>query len=74
MVRIKIIELARGKKICREEMKKIFGGTIFVKDPCSSTGYYLGSDPYVISDPSPRTPFHLSELFGGRSECGGKKK
>jgi len=74
MVRIKIIDLERGKKISRAEMKRIVGGTTSVNHPYARIGYYLGSDPYAISDPSPITPFQLSELLGEISECGGKRK
>ncbi len=68
MARIKIRDLPKDRKISREEMKKVFGGTISINQPFSRTGYYLEGDP------SPRVPPHLAELFGGISECGVKKK
>ena len=74
MVRIKIRDLPRGRKISREEMKRVFGGTISINQPFSRIGYYLEGDPYVLSDPSPRVPPHLAELFGDISEYGEKKK
>ncbi len=74
MARIKIRDLPKDRKISREEMKKVFGGTISTNQPFSRTGYYLEGDPYVLNDPSPGVPPHLAELFGGISECGVKKK
>lgn len=74
MARIKIRNLPKDRKINREEMKKIFGGAISTNQTYPRTGYYLGSDPYVISDPFPVIPPYLSELFGSISYCGEKKK
>ena len=74
MVRIKIRDLPRDRKISRAEMKKIFGGTLSVDQPYSHTGYRLGANPYMISDPSPRVPPSLSELFVSTSEYGVRKK
>jgi len=74
MVRIKIKDLPKDKKISREEMKKVFGGAISVNLPYPHSGYYLGSDPYVINDPFPENLPSFSEWFGSKSECGGKKK
>ncbi len=73
MTRIKIKDLPKDMKVSREEMKKIFGGTISVKQPYLQTGYYLGSDPYVINDPSPAVPPCLSEWFGNTFHYGVKK-
>ena len=53
MVRIKIRDLPRDRKISRAEMKKIFGGTISINQSYSHSGYRPGSNPYEISDPSP---------------------
>ena len=74
MARIKIKDLPKDMNISREEMKRLFGGAISVNLPYSHSGYYLGSDPYVINDPSPENLPYLSEWFGSKSEYGGKKK
>ena len=52
MSHIKIKDLPRGKKISKEEMKRLFGGAIYGHLSSPRTGYYLGSDPYVVNDPS----------------------
>ena len=64
MARITIKDLPREKKISSEEMKKVFGGSISGYQSNPSSGYYLGSDPYSIDDPSQLIPPHLAELFG----------
>ncbi len=74
MARIKIRDLPKDRKISREEMKKVFGGTISINQPYSNSGYRLGGNPYEISDPSPSAPPSLSELFVSISECGLKNK
>ena len=74
MARIKIRDLPKDRKISKEEMKKVFGGTISINQPYSNSGYRLGGNPYEISDPSPSAPPSLSELFVSISECGVKKK
>jgi hypothetical protein len=74
MVRIKIRDLPKDRKISKEEMKKVFGGTISINQPYSHSGYRLEGNPYEISDPSPPVPSSLSELFVSISECGVKKK
>jgi len=72
MARIKIKDLAKGQKISRDDMKKVFGGTVSAKRPHLQSGYYLEGDPYVISDPSPvRSPdfpslLRSTSVFGGR--------
>jgi len=74
MVRIKIRDLPKDRKISREEMKKVFGGTIALTQPYSHSGYRLEGNPYEISDPSPSVPPSLSELFVSISARGVKKK
>ena len=74
MARIKIRDLPKDRKISKEEMKKVFGGTISINQPYSNSGYRLGGNPYEISDPSPSAPPSLSELFVSISECGLKNK
>lgn len=74
MARIKIKDLAKDQKISRDEMKKIFGGTVSTKRPFLGSGYYLESDPYVISDPSPVGSSDFSKWFRSVSAIGGKKR
>jgi len=75
MARIKIKDLPKDMKISREEMKKLFGGAISLNHPYLHTGYYLGSDPYVINDPHQSIDsIYLSERFGSISEWGERKK
>ena len=66
MARITIKDLPGDKKISKEEMKKLFGGAVSGYKIHPSTGYYMGSDPFVINDPSPPIPPHLVELFGAK--------
>ena len=68
MARITIKDLPKGKKISSEEMKKVFGGTISGHQSNPNSGYYLGSDPYTINDPSPFIPPHLAQFFGGKKK------
>ena len=74
MARIKIKDLPKDQKISRDEMKKVFGGTVSAKQPYLQSGYYLESDPYVINDPSPVGSPQLSEWFRSVSTIGGKKR
>ena len=64
MARITIKDLPRERKISSEEMKKVFGGSIAGDQHNPNSGYYLGSDPYTVHDPTPLIPPHLAELFG----------
>jgi len=74
MTRIKIRDLPKDRKVSREEMRKIFGGVLSVDHTSLHTGYYLGTDPYALSDPSPQIPTQIAELFGGTSEWSGRRK
>jgi len=74
MARIKIKDLAKDQKISRDEMKKVFGGTVSAKQPYLQSGYYLESDPYVINDPSPVGSPDFSKWFRSVSAIGGKKR
>lgn len=66
MARITIKDLPEDKKISKEEMKRLFGGSVAGYKIHPSATYYMGSDPFVINDPSPQVPPHLAELFGGK--------
>ena len=66
MARITIKDLPGDKKISRKEMKKLFGGAVSGYKIHPSTTYYMGSDPFVINDPSPGVPPYLAELFGDK--------
>jgi len=74
VAKIKIRDLPRQKKISREEMQLLWGGTRTIRHPYLNTGYHQGTDPYVISDPSPSRPPLLSELLGGISGQGSGKE
>ena len=74
VAKIRIRDLPRQKKIGREEMQLLRGGTRTIRHSYLNTGYHLGSDPYVINDPSPSRPPFLSELLGGISGQGSGKK
>jgi hypothetical protein len=74
MARIKIKDLPKDQKISRDEMRRLFGGTVSAKQPYLQSGYYLESDPYVINDPSPLGSPHFSEWYRSASTIGGKKR
>ena len=74
MARIKIKDLPKDQKISRDEMRKVFGGTVSANKPYLQSGYYLESDPYVINDPSPLGSPHFSEWYRSASTIGGKKR
>ena len=74
MARIKIKDLAKDQKISRDELKKVFGGTLSAKQPYLQLGYYLENDPYVINDPSPVGSPDFSKWFRSVSAVGGKKR
>ena len=74
MARIKIKDLPKDQKISRDEMRKLFGGTVSANQPYLQSGYYLESDPYVINDPSPLGSPHFSQWYRSASTIGGKKR
>lgn len=74
MARIKIKDLPRNQKISRDDMKRVFGGTVSAKQPYLESGYYLEGDPYVINDPSPGGFPNHSKWFRNVSVIGGRKR